>query len=224
MNLPRGRHDDLLTTNLEDELVIYDPESKQAHSLNRLAVAIWKHADGSKTIGDLQRLAAKELGVPVDQATVLLALRKLERARLLIDKFDTDSPLTRREMLHKAGRLGATAIVTPIVASALIPMASAAASSVAGTCTNVQAGCVNNGNCNANGNCFCYMSAEGGAACGQNVSCAAAPPCTSSSQCPSGTVCIVNTCCPAGVCVPICPPGAAVVSRLHTPGPGMATR
>jgi hypothetical protein len=128
MDLPRGRRDDLLTTNLDDEVVIYDPESKQAHSLNRLAVAVWNHADGSRSIEDLQRLASDDVGVPVDQASVWLALRKLERARLLTEKLGTGGPMTRREVLHKAGRLGATAMVTPIIASALVPMAAAAAS------------------------------------------------------------------------------------------------
>ena len=131
MNLPRGRRDDVLTTNLEDDVVIYDPESKQAHSLNRLAVAVWKHADGSKTIEDLQRLASDDVGSPVDQAAVRLALRKLERAHLLMEKVGTAKPMTRREMLQKAGQLSAAAMVTPIVASALVPVAAAAASACA---------------------------------------------------------------------------------------------
>jgi hypothetical protein len=221
MKLPEKRSRDLLSTKLEDEVVIYDPQTKQAHSLNRLAVAVWNNADGSRTVEDLQRLASEETGVAIDAAAVMLALRRLDKAGLLTADLESRKELTRRQVLRKAGQLGAAAMVTPLVASALVPVPAAAAS-VAGTCTNVQLGCVNNGNCNTNGSCFCYVSAEGGAACAENTSCAAQQ-CTSSSQCPSGTVCIVNTCCPTGVCAQICPPAGAPGGPISPPGPGMTT-
>jgi hypothetical protein len=129
MNLPRARHEDLLTTRLEDDVVVYDPERKQAHSLNRVAVAVWQNSDGTKTVGELRRLVSNETGVPIDEAAVLLALRKLEAAHLLQQNLEISGAMTRREALRKAGRYGAAALVaTPIIASALVPVAAAAAS------------------------------------------------------------------------------------------------
>jgi hypothetical protein len=132
MDVPKARRHDLLSTILDDEVVVYDPERKQAHSLNRLAVAVWNRADGTTTVGDLQRIASDELGVPIEQAAVLGALRKLERANLL-DRPIASLGITRREALRKAGRYGAAAaIATPIIASAFVPIAAAAASICSG--------------------------------------------------------------------------------------------
>ncbi len=132
MSLPRARRDDLLVTNLDEEVVVYDPERQQAHSLNRLAVSVWRHSDGTRVVGDLQRLVSDDLGVSIDQAAVVAALRMLDKAKLL-DKQDVSAGLTRREALGKAGRFGAAAVIaTPIIASAFVPMAAAAASVCSG--------------------------------------------------------------------------------------------
>jgi Coenzyme PQQ synthesis protein D (PqqD) len=128
MNLPQARRDDLLATRLDDEVVVYDPERKRAHSLNRLAAAVWNHADGTRTIEELQRLASHEVGVSIDQAAVMLAVRKLQRAHLLMENIGAGKPLTRREMLGRAGRYSTAALVTPLVASSLVPAPVAAAS------------------------------------------------------------------------------------------------
>lgn len=126
---PRARHDHLLTTQLEDEVVVYDPERKQAHSLNRVAVSVWNHADGRTTVEGLQSLVARDTGLPVERAAVVFALHKLERAHLLLDRLAATTPMTRREAFSKAGRFGAAAVIaTPIIASAFVPMAAAAAS------------------------------------------------------------------------------------------------
>ena len=128
MDLPKARRHDLLTTSLDDEVVVYDPERKQAHSLNRLAVAVWNHAGTATSIESLERRVSDEIGAPVERAAVLAALRKLGRANLL-DKSSASVGITRREAIRKAGRYGAAAVIaTPIIASAFVPIAAAAAS------------------------------------------------------------------------------------------------
>jgi hypothetical protein len=127
MTLPRARRDDLLTTELDDEVVVYDPERKQAHCLNRTAVAVWHHCDGANGIADLQQLVSDEIGVPLDERGLWLALRKLERAHLLVDKLEPDG-ITRRLMLGKTGRFAGAALAVPILVSVLVPTAAAAAS------------------------------------------------------------------------------------------------
>jgi hypothetical protein len=134
MNLPQARKDNLLTTELEEEVVVYDPERKQAHSLNRTAVAVWTHSDGQTSLTDLRRRVSADVGVPVSEAAIWLALRKLERAHLLAEKLGTTEPMTRRQVLGKAGRFGAAAMVaTPIILSATVLPAAAAATGTCGT-------------------------------------------------------------------------------------------
>jgi hypothetical protein len=142
MNLPEARTDKLLTTELEDEVVVYDPARKQAHSLNRTAVAVWHHSDGETSLAELRRRVEAEIGVPVSEATVWLALRKLERAHLLVEKLGSAEPMTRRQVLSKGGRLGAAAMVaTPIILSANVLPAAAALSVCSGTSAVCEAGC-----------------------------------------------------------------------------------
>jgi hypothetical protein len=219
--LPRARRDDLLTTNLDDEVVVYDPERKQAHSLNRVAVAVWHHSDGTQTIEDLQRLASDEIGTPVPPEAVWLALRKLERAHLLLDKVG-GSPLTRREMLGKSARYGAMAMATPLIASALVPVAAAA---VSPACTG-QVCFEFTGGCNSRADCFCWTRFDLGGLCTPDFFCNDPdhPTCGPGNSCPGGSVCVINTCCGEGKCVPLsleCVPG--VVSQPLTVSVGQTS-
>lgn len=142
MNLPQARRNDLLTTELEDEeVVVYDPERKQAHSLNRAAVAVWNHCDGQTSIGELQRRASAEIGGPISEAAIWLAIRKLERAHLLVGKMVQAEPVTRRQLLGKAGRVGTAAmVITPIVLTSNV-LPAAAACSTCGTVTGTTQVC-----------------------------------------------------------------------------------
>jgi hypothetical protein len=120
-----------LTSDLDDELVIYDTERKKAHSLNRTATLVWRYCDGQHTIKDLQRVVSAELGLLVEEEAIVLALRQLDQAHLLVDRFQpTGQNLSRREMLRKARRMGAAAVVLPAVVSALVPVPAAALSCV----------------------------------------------------------------------------------------------
>jgi hypothetical protein len=211
MNLPSARRDDLLTTKLDDEVVVYDPERKQAHSLNRVALAVWNHSDGAKTIEELQRAASEEVGVPVDQGAIWVALSKLEKANLLLGKVSTAGAMTRRDMLGKAGRYGAMAVATPLIASALVPMAAAAASACVGTTPPGTAG----GHCSSGtATCQCVnrMTPSGPAAptCVDTVAtfgaCGFITPGTFTDCTTAGTICIeVDGSAIAGVCFGPCP-------------------
>jgi hypothetical protein len=206
MNLPRSKRNDVLTTKLEDEVVIYDPETKQAHSLNRVAVAVWNHSEEAGSLDDLQRIVAEEIGGPIDQVAIVGALRKLQAARLLLDKAIGKGPLTRREMLAKSGKLGAAAVVTPLIASALVPAAAAAASQHF-TCTTVGV-CGNFTFCGPD--CACFESDSPSPFCFNDFFCDTAVPCNTHADCPlPGSFCTVNTCCGslpgfAGFCASAC--------------------
>lgn len=209
---PRARRDDLLTTNLEDEVVVYDPERKQAHSLNRVAVSVWKHSDGTKTIEDLQRLVSDDMGFPIDKESVALALRKLEKAHLLLEMVASSNPMTRREMLGKAGKLGATAMATPLIVSALVPIAAAATSP---SCAVACSTCGSIPHCGPSGTCLCTTSISTGAClCGENFVCGTTATCASDEDCTEAGFLFCQAdqsgCCGAGVCVPACTGSPAI--------------
>jgi hypothetical protein len=73
------RRDGVLSTQLIDELVIYDPVSFRAASLNATARAIWQLCDGTRTIehicGDLEQqynMSADRVRHEITEKIVLL--------------------------------------------------------------------------------------------------------------------------------------------------------
>jgi hypothetical protein len=182
MNLPQARKDNLLTTQLEDEVVVYDPERKQAHSLNRTALAVWKHSDGQTSISDLQRRASAEVGLPISEAAIWLALRKLERAHLLLERIGSSDGMTRRQVFGQAGRLGAAAMVaTPLVLTTAVLPAAAQTSACPPTGTPQCAPL-----------CVCFAPITGGARqCAAQVDgLACTNPPTVGFTCPTGSICV----------------------------------
>jgi hypothetical protein len=51
---------------LIDEMVIYDPASSQAASLNETARMIWELSDGTRTMAQICNELAEQYGVPPD--------------------------------------------------------------------------------------------------------------------------------------------------------------
>jgi Coenzyme PQQ synthesis protein D (PqqD) len=230
MKPPRARSGNLLRADLDDEVVLYDPVRKEAHSLNRVAVAVWNHADGTNTIERLQRLASDEIGTPIDQEAVWLALRKLERAHLLMEKLAGVGPMTRREVMGKAGKYGAAAMATAVITSAPVPAAAQVASPPlpggcpggGGTCTSSFFPCSS-----SNPDCvFVLLCGPSGPSCicvPASTQCSSLVPCGAGNTCPPGSTCACNTCCSGPVCVPgsltaACPltPTPATTTRVHT--------
>jgi hypothetical protein len=141
--LPIAREQDLVITDLQDEVLVYDLSRHRAHCLNRTAARVWRHADGQKTVAEIAGLVRAELDAPMDEAIVRLALRQLGRAHLLEEPTDAwaQGPReTRRDLLRNAARVGLLAAAVPAVLSLVSPTP-AAASSVCGS------GCSNAGQC-----------------------------------------------------------------------------
>jgi hypothetical protein len=190
-----GPRRDLLATSLEDEVVVYDPRYNQAHSLNGVAVAVWKHAEAGVKLELLQSLVSDELGIPISKAAVQSALRQLEQAHLLTESATgIEGSFSRREVLRKAGQYGAAAVVaTPIIASALIPVAAAATSVCVGPRPPSTAGAT----CGPSCQCLVTLtqSGPGPTACVEIifntvVLCGTPVPGQPFIQCPTGTICI----------------------------------
>jgi len=140
--LPSARRENLVIRENPDELLVYDLSNHKAHCLNKSAALTWTYCDGRTTVADLVAILTRELNVQVDEDVVSLALRQLDRARLLQEPGGMVNR-SRRDVVRKLGLAGALAV--PAVMSIIAPKASAAVSTVVGApCTlnlQCQTGC-----------------------------------------------------------------------------------
>lgn len=139
---PLARHDRLLDQEIGDELIVYDRDTEKVHSLNSTSALVWRHCDGETSVADLAVLLHRELDLPADEDLVWLALRNLNRARLLVAPFErpgTGIRPTRRQVIQKLGLAGGLALLLPVVTSITAPTPAMAQSEVipcgpGGTC------------------------------------------------------------------------------------------
>ena len=124
---PLARRDGLVVRDLPDETIVYDRERHQAHCLNRTAALVFRHADGTRTAGEIASLLGD--GEPREgEATVAMALELLSQACLL-DERAAAPGASRRDAIRRVG-IGA-ALLLPAVASVLAPTPAEAATCVA---------------------------------------------------------------------------------------------
>lgn len=200
--LPRAQQSGVLTTDVGDELVVYDSREHQGHCLNRSAAVVWRHLDGETSMREMVAHLREELDPAADEDTVRLALVELDKARLLETPLETSDSVdvTRRGMLRRMGVAAAAAtVLLPAISTVVAPPAYAQASGVAcsppDTCQTFTCA----------GGCACVPTTEGGTVC---IVPTCVAPCTTTADCPPGTVCFTLGCCgPATFCVPIAPVG-----------------
>jgi hypothetical protein len=138
--LPLARKDSLVIKQVENETLIYDLESDQAHCLNDTAARVWKRCDGRSTPREIATHLATEVNKPVDDKLVWLALDQLDKFKLLVKspiRPESFSHMSRRQLVRN---LGVAAIVLPMVTSLVVP---AAAQSGSPSC------CLNDSDCPA---------------------------------------------------------------------------
>jgi len=115
---PSVRRDGIVVRDLPGETLVYDRRRHEAHCLNRTAAAVFRAADGTRTVGDIAAaLDAGAASAAEREAAVNTALGELDRAGLL-DSPAGDGP-TRREVMRRVG-VGA-ALLLPAVVSVLAP-------------------------------------------------------------------------------------------------------
>jgi hypothetical protein len=108
----------LVEKELAGELLLCDPKSKKAFSLNRSAALVWKHSDGKTSVEELARLLAEETGTPADTRVVEFALRQLDKDGLMEYvglPTGEDANLGRRQMFRKLGWAAALIVAVPLV-------------------------------------------------------------------------------------------------------------
>jgi len=113
---PLARSDELVVEELGDELLVYDLNDHQAHSLSATASRVWRACDGNRDSAAL----GTELGL--DGETIERALDELRGCDLLEDQ----AGLTRRDLSVKAAKIGGAAAAAPLIVSLAAPLPSAA--------------------------------------------------------------------------------------------------
>ena len=120
---PRAQRSGFLLKPVGDQLVVFDQSRQQLHVLSRTTALVWQHCDGQNTVAELVDLVGGELGTPVDESLITLALEQLDEARLLENRLAPSAPdvrVSRRDMLHMAGALAA-GIILPTITSCGVP-------------------------------------------------------------------------------------------------------
>jgi hypothetical protein len=143
MEPPKARDHDLIVAEVDNEIVVYDKSRDRAHHLNPVASLVWRHCDGRTPIPELAALVQGALGTSVDEAAVWLALRQLERARLLARPLvipDRYRQLSRRDALKGVATAGAAAVGAAAAVS-LVTSMSAPTPAYAASCATVTQSC-----------------------------------------------------------------------------------
>jgi len=134
---PQTRLTGLLVRELPQELLVYDQEQHRAHCLNRTAAAVFRGADGTRSVGELACALAPEAGGADAVSAVRQALEQLSEAGLLERPLEpaAQEGLTRRDVARRMGI--AAAILLPAVVTVLAPTPAEAAA----TCVNGAGAC-----------------------------------------------------------------------------------
>ncbi len=119
------------------ETLVYDELRHRAFCLNRTSSAIWRMCDGTRTVANMAEAATLELGAPVSDEVVRLALADLRRDGLVEAELAPAIPaeISRRRLLRT---LGATALLLPSIA-AVAPLPAAAQYNGCFDCTDTPA-------------------------------------------------------------------------------------
>jgi hypothetical protein len=79
--LPRKRR--LVVRAVGSETIVYDTGTHRAHCLGPEAAAVWRECDGRRSTSEIAERLRLAGGQPIEEASVAVALRRLERAGLV---------------------------------------------------------------------------------------------------------------------------------------------
>ncbi len=137
-----ARTDQLIIKEVDDEVLVYDLKTDQAHCLNKTAGLVWQNCDGKKSVTEINACLAKETGLAVDEQIVWLALDELEKFKLLEGvpaKPIAFVGMSRRQLIRN---IGIAAVALPVIVSIISPIPAMAASP-----------CMKNDQCTSPGDC-----------------------------------------------------------------------
>jgi hypothetical protein len=129
--LPAARQDELVVETMADETLVYDLRRHRAHYLNPTAALVWRCCRERRTVTETVGRLADELGTPVAEPVVWMALDRLEQARLLAEPPAFPGGRARygrRQVIRTLGLSAAAALLLPLVDSIVSPVAAQAGS------------------------------------------------------------------------------------------------
>jgi hypothetical protein len=163
---PRVRRDGLVVRELPGETVVYDRDRHEAHCLDRTAAAVFRAADGSRTVEEIAAALGPDAPAAARGPAAREALDALAGAGLLEEP--VGGRPSRREVLRRVG-IGA-ALLAPTVLSVLAPTPAEALATCVTDCAGNQGKACTSfgpGTCNGTTTCTCNTtgccSDEGGA-------------------------------------------------------------
>jgi hypothetical protein len=123
---PRSIRQDIAVQQVGTEILLYDERRHMAFCLNESSAAIWKLADGERTVEAICDAASLQLKAPLSEEFVLFALEQLREDGLLEPELlpEAESAISRRALLKTLGVSGA--LLLPMVAAIVAPPAAAA--------------------------------------------------------------------------------------------------
>lgn len=135
---PQSVRQHISVQRMGDETLLYDRERHRAFCLNASSSAVWRLADGTRTVAEIARDASLELGAVMDEDLVRYGIEELRRDGLmepspshtLLEEHSAEpsdqsaQAMTRRAMLQRLGVGGA--MLLPAVASIVAPTAAQA--------------------------------------------------------------------------------------------------
>lgn len=144
--LPAARLTQIITKEIDGELLVYDQTRDQAHCLNESAAAIWKRCDGRTTASEIAESLASQYDKPIDVSVIWLGLDELSRKDLLAHSQNwpqaptSTSVFSRREAIRRIGLVAAIALPVVVTIAAPTP-------AQAGTCRHANSSCTTGGQC-----------------------------------------------------------------------------
>jgi hypothetical protein len=146
--MPLARADELVMSEFEGEVVLYDLGRHRAFALNPTAALVWRQCDGKTPVHRLAQLRLTAATPPLGAAVVWLSLRQLERLHLLAPSasLPAAAPRYSRLRLLRAGVVGGAALL-PVVSMIAVPHAAHAASSCAGQLCSATMPCCPTASC-----------------------------------------------------------------------------
>lgn len=126
---PKSRKTNIVVQEVESEFLIYDLNINKAFCMNETLALVYQLCDGTRTVTEISNLMSTRLKTIVSEDLVWLALKELEREKLLENEEqfnDKFAGMSRREIVKKVGL--SSLIAFPIITSVVAPPAYAAAS------------------------------------------------------------------------------------------------
>ncbi len=120
----RRKDDDIIVTELDGEVLVYDKQTNKAFNLNKTSALIWELCDGRHSLSEISRLLGEKLNANVDDGLVWLALEQLRQENLIENEAALPESLvglSRRQAIRKVGL--AAAIALPFISSLVAPTA-----------------------------------------------------------------------------------------------------